>query len=456
MTFDFKRTFFNLGTGIATSTLNVAHRLSVTPKVVITSWNGRTEAVDTTGAADHHHGMGLVDTDGGIAHWAVATMGQHNTATATRNCKAVARNDNVVVMLTTAGATDGLASITAVDGTNVTYTINDAFSVDLRCHQIAIGGTDVESVYVGSLAAPTGATGNVDYTDSGLNCSDGRAVVIFLGAKGPTVNTIKDDSDFNFGMAVSASQQRTNCSGANNNNATNTASVRYAFSGEACADLGAGVSTVQGRAEFVSWIAGGFRLNWTELAAAANLIGYIIIKGPRFAIVSASMTGTNTTQVPFSGAGFTPAGALTIGNNVASTQNTANSTDIGSVGAWDAVGSEGAQSWLDDTGVPTSNVVTRVEHDNSWCRSQTNGTANGANQLQSINNDGCVYVGTETGLGGTMATLFVAQAPQASQSWAQPFAHQLQAFPPRVRGDVWVEPGHTESDDPALDTRDRP
>lgn len=47
------------------------------------------------------------------------------------------------------------------------------------------------------------------------------------------------------------------------------------------------------------------------------------------------------------------------------------------------------------------------------------------------------------------------QGGAVGPEWVWPHnARAMRAYPPRVRGTVWVEWGHTESDDPALDTED--
>lgn len=56
-------------------------------------------------------------------------------------------------------------------------------------------------------------------------------------------------------------------------------------------------------------------------------------------------------------------------------------------------------------------------------------------------------------LGPTSATT---QAPVGPQWVWRGNALAVQTFPPRTKNDVWVEFGHLQSDDPALDTRDRP
>ena len=57
----------------------------------------------------------------------------------------------------------------------------------------------------------------------------------------------------------------------------------------------------------------------------------------------------------------------------------------------------------------------------------------------------------------TLGAASATTAPIAGPQWAwRGGTLPVQVYPPRVRNDVWVEPGHLQSDDPALDTRDRP
>jgi hypothetical protein len=49
----------------------------------------------------------------------------------------------------------------------------------------------------------------------------------------------------------------------------------------------------------------------------------------------------------------------------------------------------------------------------------------------------------------------VTTAPPDGPQWAQPVkGRRLRVFPPRVRNEYWVEPGHIETDDPYTDTRE--
>jgi hypothetical protein len=51
------------------------------------------------------------------------------------------------------------------------------------------------------------------------------------------------------------------------------------------------------------------------------------------------------------------------------------------------------------------------------------------------------------------APLDVATPP--GPNWAHPvYGRRHRVFPPRIRDDFWVEPGHVETDDPATDTRE--
>jgi hypothetical protein len=47
------------------------------------------------------------------------------------------------------------------------------------------------------------------------------------------------------------------------------------------------------------------------------------------------------------------------------------------------------------------------------------------------------------------------QGAAMSPNWVHPAdLNQVRVFPPRIRGDLWVEDGHIESADPYTDTRE--
>lgn len=410
----FKRTMFSLGVGGAASTVVVPHGLATVPKFLYLMWNGRTNTTDAQGLANHFRGIGMVGLIGGTTYRAVGNASEHNIATATRNSKCMLRDDAAIVLLTNLGAVDGLAGVQSVDATNVTFVINDAFSIDLRCQMVAIGGTDLTNVFLGTLTSPIAGTPpfTTDYTPSGLTPVNGRGLLITLGCKSAVVNTVADDSDLYHGFATGL-VQRTTSSGANHNNAATTKTNRYSFSSETIAQYNAADAATVGRAAFNAWIAGGFQLNWLEVSDVANLIGYAILVGPKFGISVGNMPSVSGNTVLLTGVGFQAIGGILYGAGATQAQDTLAAEDTPYMGAWDGVGSEGAFHTNDVNGQATSIVATRVAHAASFARVNSVGNSNGTCQLQSVTPDGCSYINTQTGTGGDVATVFFGPSEDA-------------------------------------------
>jgi hypothetical protein len=52
-----------------------------------------------------------------------------------------------------------------------------------------------------------------------------------------------------------------------------------------------------------------------------------------------------------------------------------------------------------------------------------------------------------------IGSVTTAPAPGPNMAWPMR-GRKIRVYPPRIRNEYWVEPGHVETDDPATDTRE--
>lgn len=198
------------------------------------------------------------------------------------------------------------------DGFTLTYS-NQNSTATSDIYYLAIGGSDVTNVKVGSITAATSA-GTVGYTGVGFQPD----IVFFMGANASSLATTTSGLVNFFGVAKSSSERgcmsmcAEDTGGATDNSRCQKLNKCITFHDPADS------TAIDGEADFVSMDPNGFTLDWTDPAALGNTIFYMAIKGGRWKVGSFNQrtsTGTSATT----GVGFTPKGLFLMSfNNVAS------------------------------------------------------------------------------------------------------------------------------------------
>jgi hypothetical protein len=313
------------GTGAATSTIAIAG-LGFQPKLVLLWWNGRTDLVNTVGRRTHQRGFGAATSSSNRA--CIASLSQDTPTNMVTNH--VLRTDACIEITTTGDAIDGLMDLSSMDSDGFTLVVDDAFTASYRVQYLALGGSDITNVTVGTFAKATG-TGDQDITTVGFQPD----CVIFFGTQQTTSDgTIAVDSTMFVGAATGASNQAV-WAGGSNDAAGTSQTLAYCKAGECIAQFDAAVTVINDRAAFVSFLSNGFRINWTEnTGATAHIVGYVAIKGGKYFVGDLLTQTDTTTNIVESGFGFSPKAALLV--SAARSQSTADTPtddDFWSMGA---------------------------------------------------------------------------------------------------------------------------
>lgn len=370
----------------AIGTTIVVSGLGFQPKVVFLWWNGRTDTVDATGRRTHQRGFGV----------AISTTDRRNVTTLSQDTPtAMVTNKSqgvswCVVLTTTADAIDGELDVQSIDSGGFTLVVDDVFTASYTVGYLALGGSDISNVIGGALTAIT-TTGTQDVTGLGFDPN----FVFFLANYGTNnSNTITLDSNLTLGVATgSGAGNQAVYQGASNDAAANAQTISYGFDAEILAFPNSTVSaaTLETRAEFTSWLTGGFRINWLENVATARIINYVAIKfaDPAMVKVFNLLTQTDTTTAIPVTMGFTPVGGLLVSHCKAkSTQDAPQDDDQWSCGAFVSTSSRLAFSVADDDAAGTAVVTSGVEFDECYQNlDPTGGVTQGLMDVQSIDTD---------------------------------------------------------------------
>lgn len=306
-------------TGAVNTTFDVS-TLAFQPEVCFFTWSGR--ATDGTAEADVKAGIGVFT--GTSSRRAFAMQIDH--AAAVSAADQVWRNDAVIATHTTAGATDGLADVSAIDGDGFTLIIDDVFSAALQVAWLCLGGADLTDVQIVDFTLDTG-TGTQDVTTSfALDTGKDDKLVVFLGGLDDAVNTNGTWGRLMIGAAAgdtisSAVTMITMVDGADP-----TQTFRYSLMdslGESIAYSSVD-NTVSARANVSAWLSTGFTVTRLENTMASGVVRVtaVVLKGGRYSIGDfLSSTGTSSTDeaTPYQPKALMVASHLTTESSISTT-----------------------------------------------------------------------------------------------------------------------------------------
>ena len=334
--------------------------LTFQPTAVILWWGGRSDSVDAQGVADVMAGIGFAVSTSDRRCQAVRSQNGAGTSVT----QTAYRDDACVTTMTNARAVDGLADLQSMDAGGFTLVIDDAFATAIRASYLALGG-DVALAATGQFKNPTGA-GNADVT--GLSFQPD--CVLFLStretATPPVASTV--DAIMGFGAAVSPSQRGVigfmlvDAQGTSN-------TFCYGFDAECLTSLNTpgGTNSTVRRADFVSFLSDGFRLNWLETSATLYFNFFLALKGGQYAVGKLLTQIDTTTSIPSEQLPFAPRAVLFASHNKAkSTQDTPQDDAEWSIGAATSTTSRTAQGFIDRDGRATTICATAIEVDEAY------------------------------------------------------------------------------------------
>lgn len=372
---------FNTGVGAAASTIAITG-VGFAPEVLIFWWSGRSEAVDTIGRASHYRGFG------------VAVSATDRRAITSSSIDALIAADTqsgqdeaaCILSIDATPAIDGALDLQSFDADGFTLVVDDQMPRDLRVNYLALAG-DITNAITGRFNEP-GAIGDQDVTGLGFQPD---FVLFFSAAMAANPPGAKADSDLMIGAATGSSNQGVWSGGSNNASAT-MQTMSYCTLGECIALFESTIASISSRADFVSFLADGFRVNWAERSSTRR-VHYLALKGGNY-LVGNLLTQTDTvTDIAESSFGFSPSAALFVSHGqVESTSDTAQDNDRLSIGAFSSLTDRGAQATLDEDATADSEVTTAIEIDAVYANISTGSAIVGLMDVKSRDSDGFTMI----------------------------------------------------------------
>lgn len=259
-------------------------------------------------------------------------------------------------MLNNVGTTsaDFEVDLVSLDADGFTVNVSNAPGTAYRVGYMALAGADLTNVAIGNFAA-SNSTGNQAVTGVGFQPEGIMFVNNFRGSI-PSNGT---DANFCIGFAVSSSSRAV--IGAFSENGVVTSNTTRHQRTDACIIVLGGSGQEIGLADFVSFDADGFTINWSNADDAQ--VGYIAFNGGQY-FVGNLTTQTGTGQFSETGVGFAggaglfasfcnAAAAGTVDDSEMSLGLAASSTQRFSIGAVD----EDGQATTDSDGFNNDGLI---------------------------------------------------------------------------------------------------
>ena len=382
--------------------------LGFAPKALRFYWFGIQSAVDSSSKLgspqpepSERRGVGFAAGDVGsptdITRRAVSSFSQNRATTS--NCDTSASDDAVAVTTDGAGARDGLLDIIDINADGFTLRVDDAAPADITVFWEAWGGSDIEAVTVGDIAAPGSAT-TQDVAASGFELDASDQAVMFAGVQSTAAlnSGLASDSGLSIGFATcrggspSEFDQVVVCGNADDSSGTMDTDG-YCQTGDSIAMVVvAGGTTLNSRAQVIGFYEGGFRLNWTTSSVANQRHVFMAVKGGGWRAGAYTINGSSASATAtVSGIAFAPVGLSLIGRMSAqqSAGATATNDRIG-MGSGISTASRRAMSAWDETATASSaaNIHQSIEYDSVLTFAANTGLTAATYDIDAMNSDG--------------------------------------------------------------------
>lgn len=338
------------------------------PKAVVFWWTRQNTFGANNAGISTGYGFAANSTPS-ITQGAVAAAGRDNLATTDANFMQ-STTYSIVILNFGAAATPMVAraSVTAfgADGFTLDWQTNEAQGNQI--HFLAIGGTDITNVKVGTFAGPA-AVGNSVVT--GVGFAPDAVLLVGGNRTGTTWDAIIAEGVMTLGFMSSASSQVSIGWSARDNQTA--ASNAHAWSG-AQAITGLRRTGLDQQAALTSMDADGFTLNFTQTGGTTNYI-YLAIKGGYHKMGTFNKS-TSAGAQSVTGVGFLPRGLMLLSesdNVAAATARTAAPASNLTIGSADGVNS--GSTWMNYRPVINSDANTFTYNNNVMRMGvNTNGT----------------------------------------------------------------------------------
>jgi hypothetical protein len=254
------------------------------PKTILVATNN---AVDDTATAHYQVCLGAGDSAGN--EFCVA--GASEDAQATSDAMVTCSDADLLHLVGYNGDTKVEADLTSLDAFG--FTLNwDTIMSGKDYFYLCLGGADLTNSFVGSFAKKT-STGSQSV--SGVEFEGDLVLFFTQSSETITGKQNGNDATFGTGAATDNSNQWANFFESDNGQGTpNTCSEQSTAD---CIVILDGGGNVVGRAQFTSFGADGFTLNWSVADANAYRVGFVVLKGGQYKVGSFSQTSTTGSDV---------------------------------------------------------------------------------------------------------------------------------------------------------------
>jgi hypothetical protein len=378
---------FSVGSGAAGTTV-VRTGYGFAPKACIYLWSGSLATTDLASQNDIRLGIGFATsaTDRRL----VTVQSDHGAGTMATDRRH--SNSACIETLNISGTVEGSLDVQSFDSDGQTLVVDTAFTPQHRIQCLALGGSDLTNAETFQFQAST-FLGNADFT--GLSFQPDAIVLTSIGHNAAPPATTTTNS-LMLGLATASSQAALAWIDVDAGGSSDTAS--YARTDECLAFITSATSLF-GRAQFVSFLSNGFRLNWTQGAPTPLYIHGLALKGGQYRLGSFTTSAVlNTTQAQ-SGFGFVPTGAFFASHSLAlSTSGTLQVGQAGTLGAMSSASNRGAVGWASTDASNSAACWVITDHD--ACAALVTSGA-GANSsfidISSIDSDGFTTIIDDAG-----------------------------------------------------------
>ena len=250
--------------------------------VLVFLWSSYASTVDTdTGASGFNIGWFHASAGSASGVW-THTQGGGNDRVAT---------DAVPYMKRDIANSTRLISFVSVNGDGFVLNRPTAPADNVRINYLALAGTDITNVAVGTVQMPASAT-TFDVTGLGF---DPTSLITLTDSSTGGVFGANPATSFSFGATDGTTQQSLTCG-----------SIYERVSTDKL--WSSGTNTVVSEGIFNSWLTGGFRLQ-TTTGTTQYSIRYLAIRGPSVKVGMTAMK-TDTSNQVVTGLGFQPAALM--------------------------------------------------------------------------------------------------------------------------------------------------
>lgn len=334
---------FNIDPAVTAGNTQAITDLGFQPKVVLFWWSGSTATGDSVAGGTYNIGFGAAISSS--SRFCVNCIGED--AQADSDTYRTHYITEIIRCYTDTGTLDGIMDFSSMDAGGFTLIVDDQFTQAYRISYLALGGTDLTNVFIGSEPMHTTVE---QYSVGGVGFQP-DALITAMGYRS-TINTGAAGADFDVGMATGSSNQGAVYAGAADAGATSS-TRGYGYNGDVNANGSVGIGY---RDAFISFGADGFTLDHL-IGATGYIFSYICLKGGQYSVgdLTTRADGDDISET----VGFQPVAILfASANRALSTAGTATNNARLSIGAATSTSNRAVAAISDENGLADTETAT--------------------------------------------------------------------------------------------------